>query len=268
VDSAGNLYVVDQSNGRVAIYFTPFTTDTVADQVIGQPNFTSGGCSNPSSTVASASSLCVPTGVTLDASDNVYVTDFGNNRVLKYDTPLTTDTVADLVIGHADFTTVTAGSGATGLKQPYAATLDAAGNLYVADFGYNRVLEYNAPQGTGMAATRVFGQANFTATVGNRGSITPSAITLYNPMGVVVDGNGNLYVVDRSNNRVLEYNTPLTTDATADRVFGQTGFTTSQCNKGGLGAGTFCLPSSVGIDTLGDVWVVDYGNNRAFEFAH
>ena len=268
VDSAGNLYVVDQSNGRVAIYFTPFTTDTVADQVIGQPNLTSGGCSNPSSSVASATSLCVPTGIALDASDNVFVADFGNNRVAEYNTPLTTDAVADLVIGQANFTTLAAGTGAAGLKQPYAVTLDANGNLYVADFGNNRVLEYNASLGTGMAANRVFGQANFTATAGNRGSITPSAITLYNPMGLVVDGNGNLYVVDRSNNRVLEYNTPLTTDATADRVFGQTGFTTSQCNKGGLGAGTFCLPSSVAIDTLGDVWVVDYGNNRAFEFAH
>jgi hypothetical protein len=270
VDSAGNLYVVDQSNGRVLIYFTPFTTDTVADQVIGQPNFTSGGCSNPSNTVASATSLCVPTGVSLDGSDNVYVADFGNNRVLEYNTPLTTDAVADMVIGQANFTALGAGTGTSGIKQPYAVTSDSAGNLYIADFGNNRVLEFNAPLSTGMAANRVFGQANFTATAGNRGNITPAANTLYNPMGLVVDGTGNLYVVDRSNNRVLEYNTPLTTDTTADREFGQpnNSFTTSQCNKGGLSAGSFCLPSSVGIDTLGDVWVVDYGNNRAFEFVH
>ena len=43
------------------------------------------------------------------------------------------------------------------------------------------------------------------------------------PVGVAVDGAGNLYVGDASNHRVLEYDTPLASDTTADRVFGQGG---------------------------------------------
>ncbi|HET6466493.1 MAG TPA: hypothetical protein VFH55_12865, partial [Nitrospiria bacterium] len=64
VDSAGNLYVADRANSRILVFNSPFTTDTIADMVIGQTDFVSGGCSNPNIQFASASSLCVPTGVT------------------------------------------------------------------------------------------------------------------------------------------------------------------------------------------------------------
>ena len=43
-----------------------------------------------------------------------------------------------------------------------------------------------------------------------------TSIDLCSPIGVAVDASGNLYVADSGNNRVLEYNTPLTTDITAD----------------------------------------------------
>src|SRR5437899_1564726 len=76
--------------------------DTVADQVFGQGgSFTSGNCNlgNGVGGPASAASLCVPIGVALDAAGDLYVGDYGNNRVLEYDTPLATDTVADRVFG-------------------------------------------------------------------------------------------------------------------------------------------------------------------------
>ena len=107
--------------------------------------------------------------------------------------------------------------------------MDAAGNLYVADYINNRVLEYNTPltltvtPGSGdTVADRVFGQGgSFTSNTCNLGLANPSASSLCNPVGVAVDAAGNLYVADYGNNRVLEYNTPLTTDTVADRVFGQ-----------------------------------------------
>jgi hypothetical protein len=48
-----------------------------------------------------------------------------------------------------------------------------------------------------------------------------SASSLFAPSGVAVDSNNNVYVADSLNNRVLEYDDPLNTDAIADRVFGQ-----------------------------------------------
>ena len=266
VDSAGNLYVADRGNSRVLVFNSPFTTDTIADLAIGQTDLASSGCSNPSTQFASATSLCVPTGVTVDASGNMYVADMANNRVLKYNAPLSTGMAANLVFGQSNFSSKAGSTGAAALNQPYAVAVDGAGNMYVADFTNNRVLEYNAPLSNGMSANRVFGQPNFTSNVANPGGV--SANTLRNPWGVAVDAAGNLYVADHSNNRMLEYDTPLTTNTTADRVFGQPSFTTVSCNYGGLGPGSLCLPSSPAVDSLGDVWVADYSNNRVLEYGH
>ena len=189
----------------------------------------------------------------MDSAGNFHVADYGNNRVLEYFTPYSGtgtpgipgfpgDTTADVVFGQAKFTTNDKNHlglntiSATSLFNPSGVALDSAGNLYVADFSNNRVLEYNTPLSTNEAAAVVFGQGgNFATNTANNGGI--SATSLFSPSGVVLDNAGNLYVADNSNNRVLEYNTPLTTDTTADLVFGQGGnFTTNTANNGGRSA--------------------------------
>jgi streptogramin lyase len=154
VDAAGNVYVADTSNHRVLVYLDPQNTDTAADLVLGQPNFTSkrnmdfvGVKVIGASTLCfpvSASTLCFPYGVAVDAAGNVYVAD-GNNRVLEYHTPLTTDTVADVVLGQPNFTSNTANNGgvsASSLHVPHGVAVDTAGNVHVADLYNNRVLVY------------------------------------------------------------------------------------------------------------------------------
>jgi NHL repeat len=95
IDSASHLYIVDQDHHRVLEYDNPLT-DTVADRVFGQGgSFTSGTCNLGG---VSASSLCNPTGVAVDAGGRLYIADLSNSRVLEYDNPLT-DTVADRVFG-------------------------------------------------------------------------------------------------------------------------------------------------------------------------
>ena len=276
VDTAGNLYVADRGNSRVLVYLTPFSStaiagsgDTTADFVFGQTSFNQGGCSNPTLSTANASSLCNPLGVAVDSLGNVYVADTTNNRVLEYNTPLTISTpvvfVADRVFGQPDFSSRTAGSGADGLNQPYAVAVDSAGNVYVADFQNNRVLEYDTPLSTDTVADLVFGQTNFSSTSANSGGI--SAGSLSNPTGVAVDSVDNLYVADRSNRRVLEYDTPLTTDTIADLVFGQGGFSTIFCNPGGVAtASSLCIVTGVDVDGSGDLWVADFSNNRVLKY--
>src|SRR5207249_5388741 len=94
----------------------------------------------------------------------------------------------------------------------------------------NRVLEYDTPLTSDTTADRVFGQGgSFSTTTCNNGGV--SADSLCTPVGVAVDGAGNLYVADSHNHRVLEYDTPLTSDTTAERVFDQCGtFVTHACN--------------------------------------
>ncbi len=154
VDATGNVYVADTGNHRVLVYLDPQNTDTVADLVLGQPNFTSkrnmvfvGVKVLGASTLCfpvSPSTLCFPYGVAVDTAGNVYVAD--NNRVLEYHTPLTTDTVADVVLGQPDFTSNTANNGgvsASSLHGPHGVAIDTAGNVHVADLYNNRVLVYD-----------------------------------------------------------------------------------------------------------------------------
>ena len=285
VDDSGDLYVADQGNNRVLEYNQPFAACSSFPCVGGPASLVFGqGGSFTSNTAnsggVSAASLSGPWGVALDGSGNLYVGDSDNNRVLEYNTPLTTDTTADMVFGQSgSFTTNAAnrggyqgGSTARSMWFPQGVAVDQTGNLYVADQFNKRVLEYNTPLITGnTAANTVFGQGgSFTSNTCDfdTGFVNgASAIDLCEPSGVVLDGVGNLYVSDSGNNRLVEYNTPLTTDTTADTVFGQGGsFTSNTANQGGLTADSLNRPGILALDADGNLYVADSRNNRVLEF--
>ena len=85
----------------------------------------------------STGSLCGPVGVAADSSANVYVTSKSENRLLKYVTPLTTNTVADLVLGQPDFSHSSPDTAdASGQNEPIGMAIDrksTPNHLYVAD---------------------------------------------------------------------------------------------------------------------------------------
>jgi sugar lactone lactonase YvrE len=114
-------------------------------------------------------------------------------------------------------------------------------------------------------ADRVFGQPGFTTNFINTGGGV-NATSLYAPRGIAVDAQGNLYVADTYNNRVLEYDAPLTTDINADRIFGQPDFASNAANNGGLGANGLNFPSSVVLDARGNLYVADTNNHRVLAY--
>ncbi len=205
-----------RTNNRVLEYNAPFAScgsfpcvGGPANLVFGQSgSFTSGACNNGEE--VSADSLCGPEGVAVvGSSANLYVVDNGNNRVLEYNTPLVSDTTADVVFGQGGnfYSNSCGGVSADSLCEPFGAAVDPGGNLYIADEGNNRVLEYNTPL-TNTTADRVFGQpGSFNSYLCNNGGVV-SADSLCVPFGVTTDFVGNLYVADLVNNRVLGYNTP------------------------------------------------------------
>src|SRR5208282_5355163 len=220
-----------------------------------------------------------PSSIAIDASvipNRLYVADTLNNRVLGWKdvTALSNDEPADLVIGQPDFDSSTCNNGgvsASSICGVSQLAVDGSGNLYVGDDGNNRVLEYNDPFAgcgsvpcVGGPANLVFGQGgSFTSNFPNNGGI--NANTMAGPGGIAVDADGNLYVSDPSNQRVLEYNTPLTStaipgsgDTTADQVFGQGGsFTSNTWNNGGLSASSLSGPGRLAVDASGDLFVAD-----------
>jgi sugar lactone lactonase YvrE len=269
VDPSGNLYVVDQGNSRVLEYDDPFTTDTLPDLVFGQGgSFTSFACNKGGK--INAATLCNPNGVAVDAAGNVYISDSGNSRALEYDLPLVSDVQADRVFGqNGSFTTATCNMGgvsANSLCRPAALALDSAGNLYLEDNGNFRVLEYNSPLKS-ITANLVFGQSNSFASNVNPCPATPTAGAVCTPAGLALDSADNLYVSDSSFARIQEFNDPVKTGNTSpDLVLGQPDFNSSQCNNGGVGASSVCLPDGIATDTSGDLFLADSGNQRVLEY--
>ena len=201
----------------------------------------------------------------LDRQGNLYVTDSDNDRVVVYPTPLATHEAAIYVIGQPDFvhSGPNAGGLASGLDNPFGLTLDGQDDLFVADSNNNRVLEYNDPLHNDFAPDHVFGQPSFITNTANIGGL--GAAGLDSPTSAALDANGDLYVADTNNNRVLEYSHPLS-NQTADHVFGQPDFIHKGNNQGGLGAASLHNPASVTVDSLGNLYIADFLNNRVLEY--
>ncbi|MEZ4866230.1 MAG: C13 family peptidase [Caldilineaceae bacterium] len=218
-DSQGRLYVADTENSRVLRFTPPFTNGMNADLVLGQadfvhnsPNRVDGG--------ATQNGLWSPTAVLLDGSDNLFVADRDNNRVLHFNAPLSTGQDAGGVLGKPDFTTAPARyadcqentwSGGTlelsasSLSEPLDLALNLVGDLIVSDICFHRVLIYQDPTGSGDGvADFVYGQPDFVSGNANRGGGT-GANTLSKPLAVIVDNQGSLLVADFNNHRVLAY---------------------------------------------------------------
>ena len=256
-DSSGNLWVADSPNNRVLEFKTPFSIGISASSVIGQKDFDTalqGG---------SRDGLNFPSAVAFDRSDNLWVLDQFNNRVLEFKPPFSDGMNASLVIGQIDFETSASSTTQSGLGGGVIGDLaiDPSGNLWVGDAGNNRVLEFKLPFSSGMNASLVIGQASF---VTKSSSMTESGLTGFYGAGVAFDPTGNLWVGDTYNNRILEFQPPFSPGMDASLVIGQQNFrtSTSSTSQSGLSA-----PSHLGFDSSGNLWVPDYSNNRVLEFS-
>jgi uncharacterized protein (TIGR03437 family) len=263
------LYVSDTGNNRVLVWrdSAHFRNGDPADLVIGQPNLRTGvanvdtqGSPNPSRT-----SLFAPEGIAVAQDGTLYVADSGNNRVLRFPRPVNQSgrIQPDAAIGQLDFTSsVSAAVNAASLNAPGGLAIGPNGDLFVADSGNNRVLEFPAGAGTGASAVRVFGQPSMTTAV-KPTLVSPQ--TLASPQGIAVDQASNLYVADTAASRVLIF--PNTQNAppagiAATFVIGQASFGTVA-----NGAGNFKAPTDVGVDSNGNIYVADNGNNRVLVFS-
>ena len=163
--------------------------------------------------------------------------------------------------------------------------VDSSGRLFVPDLENHRVLIYNNPWVTNATADQVIGQADFSGDLCNRGVAnirTTDASSLCftdagghsggHGAGVALDPNGNLWVADNGNNRVLRFSkdpaNPGKFKTEADVVLGQTSFTVgpytweSDCS----GLDKVCLPTSLRFRPNGDLYVSDAWNNRITVF--
>jgi sugar lactone lactonase YvrE len=226
VDVTGNVYVADEANNRIqkfsgsGIYMTQFG---------GVPTPTGTGSGNLNG------QLNTPVGVAVDVTGNVYVADWGNNRIQEF---------SSSGIYMAQFGGP-GGSGSGNLNHPSAAAISNSGNAYVADTGNFIIQEFNSTY------TYVT-QWPSTPLVAGTGDGQFSS-----PVGVAIDSASNVYVTDFYNNNV--------------QVFSSSGAYMTQWGSSytnpGNGDGQFCGPYGIAIDSSGNVYVVDQGNYRVEEFS-
>lgn len=209
VDAADNLWVADSDNFRVLKFasVSSLSNGAAATTVLGQPNFNS---SIPGTSVSQTENVAA---LVVDADGSLWVADYGNQRVLRFDDAATlgNGAPADGVLGQVDFTSSIVGTTAETMAEPSALALDPTGTLFISDFNSNRVIYHKNPgaKTNGAAADGVIGQADFTSA---DNSITERI--LFQPYGGLdFDASGHLWVADFSHHRVLRFLSDRSTSA-------------------------------------------------------
>jgi sugar lactone lactonase YvrE len=242
VDSSDNIFIVDQFNGRIR----KVDTNGIITTVAGAGN---GGFFFGDSGYATNAGLNSPHGVAIDTVGNLFIADYGNNRIRKVDTNGIITTVAGNNNGG-----FSAGDGGyatnASLSWPEGVAVDASGNLFIADYGDSRVRKVD----TNGIITTVAGNGNYGFS-GDGGAATNAELT--DAFGVAVDNSGNLFIADCENNRIREVTTSgiITTVAGygTQAFFGDGGYATSA----GLNN-----PFGVAVDSGGNLFIADQGNKR------
>jgi sugar lactone lactonase YvrE len=157
--------------------------------------------------------------------------------------------------------TIIAGSGGQGsgngtgenasFDNPTSLALDTSGNIYVADYRNNLIRKVTAAGVvTTLAGTGVVGDGNG----------APSVATFSQPIGIATDKYGNVYVADSNNNLIREISVSGVVS-----TFAGTGVPGAV--NGTASTATFNYPEGLAVDTLGNVYVADYGNNLIREIS-
>lgn len=277
VTSDHTVFISDMYNNRTLGFEDPADPgkDSLADIVLGQPNFSSY-FANQGSASPNDSSLFYPAGLALDQEGNLWNADSNNNRIVMYPYPFNVSGNQSVVkLGQPDFASSYinwdgvnnndnfSGAYPSGLELPEDVLIDASGRLYVADTWNNRVLRWDDPTSpTDINADFVFGQGGDFYTEAPNYQGTPGADSMDAPTGLNMDAMGRLYVVDRGNHRVLRFDSPGD-DYNASAVCGQVTMSGGAPNR--LDAAGLDYPYDIAFDYNSSslhVYVVDQTNNR------
>jgi len=237
VDAAGNLYIADpysDGGGRIRKVTPAGTISTVA----GNGLTGGGGDGGP----ATSASLNVPNGVAVDSVGNLYIADRNNRRIRRVTPGGTISTVAGG--GFSGFSGDGGPATSASLFSPSGVTVDAAGNLYIADTSNYRIRKV----ASGIIST-VAGNGLFRFSGDNGPAISAS---LQVPIGVAVDAAGNLYFSDSRNYRVRKV-----TSAGAISTVAGNGITVYSGDGGPATSASFNSLGGVAVDAVGSIFLTD-----------
>lgn len=204
---------------------------------------------------ATSAGLGFPAGVAADSSGNVYIADTVSKRVRKV--TASTGNIATYAGGGAPGNIAEGGTAtAAGFTFPanshIGLAVDSDGNLYVADSGTNRVRKVStAGVITTVAGAGGLGDPGFS---GDGGPAT--AAKLQAPSGVALDSQGNIYIADTGNGRIRK----VDASGAITTVVGRGNGTAAGDGGPALNA-QLNNPTDVAVDSQGNIYVADFGNN-------
>jgi sugar lactone lactonase YvrE len=255
MDPAGNLWVADTNANRVVSFPNAVTaaTGSAIGAVLGQASMTG------SQAGLAGNRLRTPRGLAIDAGGNLYVCDYGNHRVLRFNSvkDKATNANADAVIGQTDFVTASTAANDALLRNPSGVCVDAHGRLWVADAGKNRVVRYDTP----LTLSPLDPPSGF---LGGTSNATPTGMA--HPTAVVATSNGRVWVADYQFNRVLRFDNAASKPnrPAADGVLGTPGAKIILDNN--RTTRIFNRPQGLFLDAREHLWVMDDANSRALKF--
>ncbi|WP_434756378.1 S-layer homology domain-containing protein [Paenibacillus amylolyticus] len=240
VDSNENVYIVDYANDRIRKVDKEGKISTLAGNGISGYSGDGGA--------ATLAQLKNPTGVAVDSSGNVYIADSGNNGIRKVDKEGKISTLAGT--GTAGYSGDGGAATSTQLKNPYGVAVDNSGNVYIADSGNNGIRKVDKEgKISTLAGNGISGYS------GDGGAATLAQ--LKNPTGVAVDSSGNVYIADSGNNGIRK----VDKEGKISTLAG-TGTAGYSGDGGAATSAKFFSPIGVTVDSSGNVYIVDYGNQR------
>jgi hypothetical protein len=283
LDGAGNMYIADANHNRIRMVCGAAATPTIAGTSCaagagiistitgnGNPNGPVCGAATDSmgdGCPAAQATVSNPGFVALDGAGNLYIADTGNNaiRMINAATGVITSVAGNVTVCAARSDSVGDGCPATQatLNQPQGVTLDASGDIFIADTYNNRIREVNAATGV-IATIAGSGFTNPNGTGGYSGDGGPaSGADLNWPYTVAFDPAGNMYIPDSQNNRVREVMASggVVTASSIIVTFAGNGTVPvmQSCSPAPVAATTTTvwIPSGVAVDAAGNVYIAE-----------
>ena len=250
-DTRSNLYVVDGYE-NVIRKLTPAGTNWVVTTIAGTPNPSAGDADGTNG----SASFYNPVGIAVDTNGNLYVGENYGSTIRKI-TPVGTNWVVTTIAGQTgNFGWADGTNQAALFNGPENLTVDAQGNLFVADF-YNSVIRKITPVGTNWVVTTIAGSPT---KYGYADGTNRNAAFDY-PYGLAFDRAGNLYVSDDVfdfGGSTIRKLTPMGTNWVVTTIAGTP--TASGSADGTNSTALFNQPYSIAADSAGNLFVADYGN--------
>ncbi len=272
LDSSDNLFIPDTNNNREREVSA--STWKISEFAGDGQDLASMGDGGP----GIDGELFRPAGQAEDAAGNIYISDGGNNRIQEI--AATTHTQWGISMTGGDVYTIAgskyglggySGDGGVAtsalLDSPYGIAVDAAGDLFIADQGNNRIREISASTGD-ISTIAGNGTAGFT---GN--TLTATSAELDAPENVAVDAHGDVFIADNLSMEVREVfatgGESFGQSMTANHIYVVAGSTSGIGGitaSGGLASSAeLDQPLGVAVDSAGDLYIADSWNNRVQE---